>query len=69
MNMKEKASEIYRSDIPKSEKIRRLQDLALDCQNELDAQEQNMQPEVEHRLSECLQVAKNYLLELQKIAK
>ncbi len=66
MNMKEKASEIYRSDISKQEKIHRLQELALDCQNEMDAQEQNMHPEIEHRLSEGLLAAKNYLLELQK---
>ena len=67
--MKEKASKIYRSDISKKEKIRCLEELALDCQNELDAQEQNMHPEVEHRLSECLQTAKNYLRDLQKEAK
>lgn len=65
MNMKQLAEDIYQLDIPTDEKIRRLRDLALDCQNELDAQDQNMHPEVQHRLSEGLRVATDYLRELQ----
>jgi len=66
MNMQEEAELIYQSHIDKAEKIRQLNDLVLDCQNEMDAQDQNMHPEVQHRLSEGLRVAKNYLRELQE---
>jgi len=63
--MQKEAELIYQSNIDTSEKIRQLNDLVLDCQNEMDAQDQNMHPEVQHRLSEGLRVAKNYLRELQ----
>lgn len=64
MNMKTKAQEIYHLSIDKNEKIKRLEELLIDCLNEMEAQEQNMHPEVQHQLSEGYRVAKNYLREL-----
>lgn len=64
MDMKQEAEKIYAMKIDKEKKIKLLRDLALDCQNELDAQEQNMRPEVRHNLSEGLRLAHDYLREL-----
>lgn len=58
------ALEIYRRDIDKAEKIRLLEDLVLDLTNELEAEDQNMHPEVHNRLSEGLRLATNFLREL-----
>ncbi|MAZ39918.1 MAG: hypothetical protein CMF49_07335 [Legionellales bacterium] len=65
MNVKHDAKTIYESSVSKDEKILQLRNLILDCKNELDAQEQNMRPEVRHNLSEGLRVATNYLRELE----
>lgn len=59
--------EIYQRNIDKQEKIRLLEDLALDMFNELEAQDQNMQPEIHNRLSEGLRMAKNFIRELQEL--
>ena len=66
MDVKQDANKIYESSMTKNEKISQLQNLILDTKNELDAQEQNMRPEIRHNLSEGLRVATNYLRELQK---
>ncbi|MAZ40192.1 MAG: hypothetical protein CMF49_08725 [Legionellales bacterium] len=66
MDVKQDANKIYESSMTRSEKINQLQNLILDSKNELDAQEQNMRPEIRHNLSEGLRVATNYLRELQK---
>ena len=65
MNVKHDAKTIYESSVSKDEKILQLRNIILDCKNELDAQEQNMRPEVRHNLSEGLRVATNYLRELE----
>lgn len=64
MNRDEEVLEIYNRNIDKKEKIRLLEDLTLDLVNELEAQDQNMHPEIHNRLSEGLRLAKNYLREL-----
>ena len=66
MDVKQDANKIYESSMTRSEKINQLQNLILDSKNELDAQEQNMRPEIRHNLSEGLRVATKCLRELQK---
>jgi hypothetical protein len=57
--------EIYRRHIDNQEKLRLLEDLALDLRNELEAQDQNMHPEIHNRLSEGLRLTTNYIRELR----
>lgn len=64
MNRDAEVIEVYNRDISKSEKIRLLEDLVLDLNNELEAQDQNMHPEIHNKLSEGLRLAKNFLREL-----
>lgn len=65
MNMKKVAEEIYHKPFNKIEKIRLLNDLILDCRNELEAQNENMHPEVKHNIAEGLRIATNYLRNLE----
>ena len=65
MNRDEQVLEVYHRDVGKKEKIRLLEDLVLDLNNELEAQDQNMHPEIHNRLSEGLRLAKNFLRELR----
>jgi hypothetical protein len=57
--------EIYHRNIGREEKIRLLEDLALDLNNELEAQDQNMHPEIHNKLSEGLRLATNFIRELR----
>ena len=59
--MKDEADKVFNLDISKDEKIKKLVDLELDCINELDAQDQNMQPEIKNRVSEGLRKIRDYL--------
>lgn len=65
MDMKNKVYNIQNMHATKAVKIKLLKELLSDCQNEMDAQEQNMHPEVEHNLAECYRVASDYLREIQ----
>ncbi len=65
MNMKHMAQEIYHQPIDNLEKIRLLNELILDCRNELEAQNENMHPEVTHNLAEGLRVAHDYVRRLE----
>ncbi len=65
MNRDAEVLEIYHRDIAKEEKIRLLEDLVLDLNNELEAQDQNMQPEIHNKLSEGLRLATNFIRELR----
>jgi len=65
MNMKRMAKEIYHQPIDNFEKIRLLNELILDCRNELEAQNENMHPEVTHNLAEGLRVAHDYVRRLE----
>jgi hypothetical protein len=66
MNREIEVVEIYLMDISNKEKCIRLNDFLLDCFNEMEAQDQNMHPEVKHNLAEAYQLAKNYLRELEE---
>ncbi len=57
--------DIYQRSISKKEKIRLLEELALDIVNELEAQDQNMHPELQNTLSEGLRLARNCIRELR----
>jgi hypothetical protein len=61
MDMKKKAQDIYTSLDTKELKIQQLNTLLEDCLMEMDAENQNMNPEVDHNLSEGYQAAKMYL--------
>lgn len=65
MNRDEEVLEIYKRNINPKEKIRLLEDLALDLFNEMEAQDQNMHPEMHNKLSEGLMLAKNFIRELR----
>lgn len=65
MNRELEVIEIYLMNISKKEKCKRLNDFLLDCFNEMEAQDQNMHPEIQHNLSEAYQLAKNYLRKLE----
>ena len=47
------------------EKMRLLDDIALDLINEMEAVDQNMHPELHNRMSEGLRLAKNLIRELR----
>lgn len=65
MDMTCKVEAIYQMQVSRQEKCKLLKDLLVDCFNEMEAQDQNMHPEVHHNLSEAYQLAKNYLRELE----
>ena len=66
MNMKKIAEDIYHKPLDKAEKIRLLNELILDCRNELEAQNENMHPEVKHNLAEGLRLASDYVRQLEE---
>ncbi|HHT9964468.1 TPA: hypothetical protein ACT9LN_002013, partial [Legionella pneumophila] len=66
MNRENEVIEIFLMDISKKEKCKLLKDFLLDCKNEMEAQDQNMHPEVHHNLSQAYQLAQNYLRKLQE---
>lgn len=65
MNMQRMAEEIYNKPMDNAEKIRLLNELILDCYNELEAQNENMRPEVKHNVAEGLRVAHDYVRKLE----
>jgi hypothetical protein len=66
MNRDEEVREIYSRNISKKEKIHLLEEIALDLQNEMEAQDQNMHPEIHNRLAEGLRLATNFIRELRE---
>lgn len=66
MNRDEEVLEIYQRDISNKEKIRLLEDISLDLQNEMAAQDQNMNPELHNKLAEGMRLATNFLRELRE---
>ena len=65
MNMKRLADDIYHKACEPAEKIRLLNELILDCRNELMAQNENMRPEIKHNVAEGLRVATDYVRKLE----
>lgn len=61
MNRVDEALDIYNRHIAKEEKIRLLEELALDLHNELEAEDQNMHPEIYNDLAEGLRVVTNFI--------
>jgi len=66
MNREDEVLEIYQRKISKEEKTRLLEDIVLDLLNEMEAQDQNMHPEIHNKMSEGLQLAKNYIRTLRE---
>lgn len=66
MNREIEVVEIYLMNISKDEKCRKLNEFLLDCFNEMEAVDQNMNPDVKHNLAAAYQLAKNYLRELEE---
>lgn len=69
MDMRKEANAIYSSYLKREEKIRKLQELALDCENDLYAQEENMHPDVQSLAEEGLRLAKQYIRSLKEGSK
>ncbi len=67
MDMKKKVEAIYEMEISKQEKCKLLKDVLIDFFNEMEAQDQNMHPEVHHNLSEAYRLAKDYLRQLEAL--
>lgn len=65
MNRDAEVLEIYHRNISKEEKIRLLEEIALDLRNEMEAQDQNMHPEIHNKLAEGLRLATDFIRELQ----
>lgn len=66
MNRDEEVLAIYHRHIHKDEKIHLLEELIIDLVNELEAQDQNMHPEIHNKLSEGLRLARNFVRELKR---
>ena len=66
MNRDEEVLDIFQRDTCIMEKIRLLEDMSLDLQNEMAAQDQNMNPELHNKLAEGLRLATNFLRELRE---
>ena len=64
MDMKKIAEDIYHRPINHAEKIRLLNELIVDCNLELEAQSENMRPEVKHNVAEGLRIATDYIRRL-----
>ncbi len=64
MDRVEEVCKISKQHISAQEKINLLNDVVLDISNELEAQDQNMHPEIHNQLSEGLRLAKNLIREL-----
>ena len=69
MNRDTEALEIYSLNISNEKKIKLLEDLALDLHNEMEAQDQNMHPEIHNRLAEGLRLTTNFIRELENKTK
>jgi len=65
MDKEREAEKIYKMNINSAEKIERFKKLLLDCRDEMDAQDQNMHPEIDHELSEAYRIALNYIRQLE----
>ena len=64
MNMKRRAEHIYHQHISQAEKLRLLHELVFECHLEMEAQDENMHPEVKHDVAEGMRLAKDYIREL-----
>ncbi len=66
MNRDSEVLEIYHRKIDKAEKLHLLEELALDLHNEMEAQDQNMHPEIHNKLSEGMRLATDFIRELRR---
>lgn len=64
MDMVKQVERVSQLLISKEEKIKLLEEIVLDCYNEMEAQDQNMHPEVRHNNAEGYRIAKNLIREL-----
>ena len=64
MNRDTEVLAIYHRKITNEEKLRLLENIELDLRNELDAQDQNMHPEIQNRAAEGLRLATDFIREL-----
>jgi len=66
MKIKTQARLIANSTENAADKIKQLEEIVLDCYNEMEAQDQNMHPEIQNEIDEGLRVAKNLLRKLKE---
>ncbi len=60
MDMRRRVHEVHLLNVSSSVRIHLLNQIVADCLDEMEAQEQNMHPEIEHNLAEGYRMAKNY---------
>lgn len=65
MDYRMEVQNIINTNDSKRYKIEQLEQLSYDCQQQMDAQDQNMNPTVRHKLSEGLRLAKDNIRKLQ----
>jgi hypothetical protein len=66
MDYRDEVQRVMDSNESKRYKLEQLEQLAYDCQQQMEAQDQNMNPKVRHKLSEGLRMAKDALRKLQQ---
>jgi hypothetical protein len=66
MDREAEVLEIYHLRINKKEKIHLLEEIALDLRDEMEAQDENMHPDVYNKLDEGLRLATNFIRKLRE---
>lgn len=67
MNREEEVLEIFSRNISLQEKIDLLEELELDLYNEMEAQQENMHPDVHNKMSQAFMLVSNLLRELRAL--
>ena len=65
MDRVDEVMDIIHRNIPTDKKVNLLRNLLIDLKNEMEAQDQNMHPEIRTGVSEAYQLANQYILENQ----
>ena len=63
MDRVDEVNEIINQDIPDNEKVKLLNSLLIDLKNEMEAQDQNMHPEIRMKVGEAFKIANQYILD------
>lgn len=66
MDRRREVETLFHKKVDRQEKSRLLNEFLLDCYNEMEAQDQNMRPEVQDNVAEAYTMAKNYLRRLRQ---
>ena len=67
MDREAEVLEIFSRNISLKEKMHLLEDLELDLYNEMEAQQENMHPDIHNKMSQALMLVSNLLRELRAL--